>query len=88
MKLSELNRVTGELSNHSDTLNGIDDLFRYHPWDIEKIDCGNAVRDALKGAYHAILANVPPSPSRTRALNCVTDARMLANAAITFDGEV
>ena len=43
--------------------------------------------DALKAAAMEIMIHVPPSPSRTRALNHLIDARMLANAAITHKGK-
>ena len=66
----------------------IDDLFTYHPWTDAQIDKGAKVKEELKKAYLAILVHVPACPSRTRALNCLTDARMLANAAISFNGRV
>lgn len=68
------------------TLNNVDDVFRYHQWDPGQQDAGNQVRDALIAAAKVILRTVPESPSRTRALNHLIDARMVANAAITFGG--
>jgi hypothetical protein len=65
----------------------VDDLFIYHPWAEEQIARGSAVRSALQDAYEMIIEVVPPCPTRTRALNCLTDARMLANAAITHKGK-
>lgn len=56
-------------------------------WTDEQIDKGDVVRSALIKAYCTILENVPASATRTRALNCLLDSRLLANAAITFDGE-
>lgn len=66
----------------------IDRLYTYEPWDDDQQLAGAKVRDALKAAHLAILTNVPPGPTRTRALNMLTDCRMLANQAITFRGEV
>jgi hypothetical protein len=63
-------------------------LFRYEPWHPDKIEMGNKVRDALIVAYEAIVNNVPACPARTRAMNALTDCRMLVNQAITFDGLV
>lgn len=65
----------------------IQSLFRFEPWQPSQIAKGERVRDALAKAYEVMLENVPPSPTRTRALNMLVDARMLANAAITFKGE-
>lgn len=65
----------------------VQSLFRFEPWQPSQIAKGDRVREKLAEAYLAVLENVPPSPARTRALNMITDVRMLANAAITFKGE-
>ncbi len=59
-------------------------LFDYHPWTEEQRLQGAPVREALKHAYMTIVRNVKSGPMRTRALNMITDCRMLANQAITF----
>jgi hypothetical protein len=66
----------------------IDELFDYHPWNEEQKRQGEWVNRTLKHAYQTIVEYVPVSRSRTRALNALTDARMLANQAITFKGKV
>lgn len=66
------------------TLDNVTDAFEYHPWDDDQKTRGEIVRHNLAAAAEVILANVPRSPLRTRALNAIFDARMLANAAITF----
>ena len=68
------------------TLDNVEAAFNYQPWDAEQILAGDVVREALIRAARAILNHVPESPLRTRALNNLVDARMLANAAITFKG--
>lgn len=89
MKLSELNRLAVSTAQEVADLEEVaTTLFTYHPWDEAQIKQGDNVRDALKEAYIAIVKSVPPCPTRTRALNLIVDARMLANAAITFCGEV
>jgi len=65
----------------------VKDIFKYHPWDQKKIDCGEKVRAALQGTYLVILEAVPACSTRTRALNKLVEARMDANAAITHDGK-
>lgn len=65
---------------------GADFLFTFHPWSDDKIEKSKEVKEALKQAYIAIIKNVPPSPTRTVALRNLTEARMNANMAITFDG--
>lgn len=91
MKLADLMRVEpgcldGEKSAEiASTVRG--ELFTYHPWDEAQQHAGERVRDALANAFLAIQNYVPSSPTRTRALNMLLDARMLANAAITFKGE-
>lgn len=69
-------------------LQNVDRLFRWQPWGAYEVEAGEQVREALVAAAKAILRNVPSSASRTRALNCLMDARMLANQAITFHGEI
>lgn len=64
----------------------IERMFNYHAWDQERIDKGTKVRRALCDAVKVIIDNVPPCPQRTRAINNLVDARMLANSAITHDG--
>jgi len=73
---------------HEETAELVEELFAFHAWTPEMIEGGKRVRETLADAYKAIIKHVPPSPSRTRALNCLTDARMLANTAITFKGVV
>lgn len=62
----------------------IDHAFEYQPWGEEQRKSGELVRKALSTAVKVIVAECPPSPTRTRAINACFDARMLANAAITF----
>lgn len=84
-ELATLNRANATTDN-VDAL--IDELFTYHKWDEEKIAQGAPVSAALKEAFAAIVKNVPSSPSRTRALNMLVDVRMIANQAITFEGQI
>lgn len=86
--LSDLNRADANTIKADELSCLIDDLFTFHPWDDEKIAKGNAVKVHLKEAYKAVILNVPSSPTRTRALNAITDARMLVNQALTFDGRI
>lgn len=67
-------------------LETIDEAMAYHPWDHNQREAGEVVREALTAAAKAILRHVPPSRYRTAALDLVLDARMKANAAITFRG--
>lgn len=86
--LRDLPRVTA--GEEGALKEAISNLFRdtYAFWTEPQCSQAKPVREALEAAYFAILTNVPSSPARTRALNCLTDARMLANQAITFEGEV
>lgn len=84
--LANVNRVVSDSISEEKLDSLLDDLFTYHPWDEQQRLAGDNVRDALKAAYKAVLLNVPSSPTRTRALNGIVDIRMLANAAITFEG--
>ena len=88
MQLSELSRATKENAIPEEIDAAVNDLFAYHPWTGKQVEQGCAVRNALGEAYKVILFNVPSCPNRTRALNMLTDARMLANTAITFNGQV
>jgi hypothetical protein len=64
----------------------VDTQMAYHPWTPEQVASGEKVRDAIGEAIKAIYLNVPSCPTRTRAINHLIDARMIANAAITFCG--
>jgi hypothetical protein len=68
------------------TLENVDEAMRYHPWGREQLEAGEQCREALTAAIKTILRTVPESPLRTRAINKIVDARMIANAAITFRG--
>lgn len=65
----------------------VERAFNYQAWNAEQMKAGTDIRASLVKAAKVILANVPESPLRTRALNALVDARMLANAAITFNGQ-
>jgi hypothetical protein len=88
MKLGELQRYVPEQDRDSEMYDAVRELFTYHAWTPEMITSGEIIRATLMEAYRAILRNAPSCPTRTRALNMLVDARMLANAAITFKGEV
>lgn len=64
----------------------VNELFTFAPWIDEQKRQGEPVNEALQAAYLAVIENVPSGPTRSRALNAITDARMLANQAITFRG--
>ena len=68
------------------SLENVEHAFTYAQWDEAKVARGKAVTQALIEAAKTIIRNVPECPTRTRALNNLIDARMLANAAITHDG--
>lgn len=68
------------------TLENVEDAFTYHQWTDEQTQKGQHIRNKLVEAAKAILEGCPETPLRTRALNNLVDARMLANACITFDG--
>lgn len=60
--------------------------FTYKQWSPDQIERGKAVTDAFILAATIVMKNVPPSATRTRVINELEMARMLANAAITHDG--
>lgn len=90
MKIAELQRVNAPMDAEAagEVIAAVDELFTFKPWDEEQIEDGAAVRKILAQAYVTLLAHVPSGPTRSRALNMLVDCRMLANAAITFKGEV
>lgn len=80
----DLNRATQVTDEVEQT---IKDQYLYHPWSQDKIEKGEAVREALINASLTIIDNVPPSPDRTVALRKLREARMDCNSAITHDGK-
>lgn len=85
--LNYFNADTSEESECQRMVATVDSMMAYHPWSKEQVQQGAEVRDAIGEAIKQILLNVAPSPMRTRAINHLVDARMIANAAITFKGE-
>jgi hypothetical protein len=83
----DLTRVTVTPENEKEVMETVDDLFVYHKWTDAQIAAGITIRTDLAISYLNILRFVPPCLTRTRALNAVLDARMLANAAITHKGK-
>lgn len=63
-------------------------VMNYHPWDQEKIEKGNKVREALSNAIRVIVENVPPSADRSAAIRKLRDCRMDCNSAITHNGQL
>lgn len=68
------------------TLNNIDELMRYQPWDGKQIEQSDQVREVLTAAAKAILRNVPAGRFRSVALRNIIDARFNSNAGISFYG--
>lgn len=68
------------------SLENIDAVMQYQPWDADQNAAGDAVREALTAAAKALLREVPRSPRRTLALQHLVSARMDANAAISHRG--
>jgi len=67
------------------TKENVEAVFTYQPWTKEQTARGQAVRDSLVNAALEIFENVPDCPARTRAINNLVDARMLANNAISLE---
>ena len=68
------------------SLSNIDDAMKYQPWTREQSEAGEIVREVLAAAAKAILRSVPDGAYRSVALRNIIDARMNANAAISFRG--
>lgn len=68
------------------SLDNIDDVMKYQPWDREQLAAGDVVREALTAAAKAILRAVPSCRARDKALEQIVGARMDANAALSFRG--
>lgn len=65
----------------------VTERFTYKQWTAEQVEDGKEVTNAAIEFGVTIIAKVPPCPTRTRALNLIEEARMLANAAITHAGK-
>lgn len=68
------------------TLENVDEVMRYQSWGPDQVAAGDIVREALTAGVRAILRVVPRCPNRTKAINHIIDARMDANAGISFRG--
>lgn len=81
----DLTRVQGETP---DIRAAIITRFTNQPWKEDQAYAGNRVTSAAIEMASVIIANVPPSPMRTRALNELETCRMIANLAITHRGKL
>lgn len=68
------------------TIDNIAAAMAYQPWDAGQSKAGEAVREALTFAARAILLNVPAGAYRSVAIRKLLEARMDANAGISFRG--
>ena len=68
------------------TLANIDAAMTYQPWGPLETEAGEIVRESLTLAAKAILRHVPAGAFRSVALRAIIDARMNANAGISFRG--
>jgi hypothetical protein len=65
---------------------GQHDPFAYRPPAEAKKPAFDAVASSIALTYDTILTHVPDGPDRTIAIRKLQEARMWANAAISFDG--
>jgi hypothetical protein len=68
------------------TLENVDAVMAYQPWDEYQRQMGDQVREALTLAVKTILRTCPAGPYRSVAIRNILDARMNANASISFRG--
>lgn len=61
-------------------------VMAYQPWDPDQRSAGDQVREALTIAVNTILRAVPRGKYRTKAVDGILQARMDANAGISFRG--
>jgi hypothetical protein len=61
-------------------------LFTYHAPNETTIPKFAAINQAAKNFAEIVLANCPSGPDRTRAIEAIRAARMLANSAISLNG--
>ena len=67
------------------TKENVADVFACYVLSPGQVERMNQVRDALQKAAEVVLENCPETSVRTRALNAITDARMLANQSIALE---
>lgn len=69
------------------TLDNVDEVFDYAEWDVDQLNAGHEIREALKNGVRAILRCAPSCPDRSAAIRKLREARMDANSAITHRGK-
>ena len=80
-------QAAGSIGNPAYSEQGIlAELFSYHPPTPNTLPKFAAINQAAKNFAEVILQNCPPGADRTVVINCIRNARMFANAAITLDG--
>jgi len=77
--VNDLGRMTAE--NYDPEL--VEQLMKYQPWNEAKQERGAQVVEKLTDLIQFVVAEIPPSATRTSALRHITDLRMELNAAIT-----
>jgi len=80
MDFTEAHTLTPEVAE------AVEQAFDYKQWSPDKIENGRVVRAILAQSVKVIIANVPPCPDRTRAIQKILESRMYANAGITNGG--
>ena len=68
------------------SLANIEAAMTYQPWGPLETEAGEIVRESLTLAAKVILRHVPAGAFRSVALRAIIDARMNANAGISFRG--
>lgn len=67
------------------TAENVDEVFSYHSPVGDQPERFKRISEATKFAALVILESAPRCPDRTRALNALRDARMLANSAVALE---
>lgn len=62
------------------------ELFRYHQPTTETLPKFQAINQAAKNFAEIVLQNCPRGADRSIVLNCIRNARMFANAAVSLNG--
>lgn len=75
-----------EPASYDDIHQAVAERFTYKQWTPEQVERSKHITAAAIRLAEEIILNAPPGPMRTRAVNAVEEARMLANAAITHGG--
>jgi hypothetical protein len=83
---ADAGQTTGQIGRCLTSAETLAELFKYHPPTPETLPKCAAINQAAKNFAEVVLQNCPGGKDRSRAIEQIQDARMVANRAVALNG--